>query len=254
MIEIKYKGNSEFTGTPGHTIAEARELCQKELNITQKAIAVLNGKKIGAPLEAVTVLNDNDNLEFKAAGGQKKFYLVGAILLAMAVTGGIFAYGFTNANTTINATIANSDFATVSANISSPVSWSTRGMERASIGSGTLFDINTLTSGFPGDFSATVSLTNVGDLVTVYRNLSLAIELRDSSNNLVDINGDNVTDGNDYTLLTLDNGSVALNVKQNTTDVYTVLLKGGYFVCNAQKNGGSGADGTPILYCELAQR
>jgi hypothetical protein len=253
MIEIKYKGNSEFADIHGHSIAEARGLYQKELSIADKAVAVLNGKKIGLAMETATVLKDKDNLEFKAAS-HKVPYLVGALLLAMAITGGVFAYGFTNSNTTIHASIANADFASVSANTTNPPTWSFRGMQKSETGSGTLFSINTLTSGYIGDFSATVSLTNVGDLVSVYRNLSLAIELRDSLNNLVDINGDNVTDSNDYTLLTLDNSKVVLNVKQNATSVYTVFLKGGYYICNARKNGGSTSDGVPVLYCELAQR
>jgi hypothetical protein len=254
MIEIRFKGNYEVANIAGHTIAEARDLYKSELGIADKAAAVLNGKKLKSAAEAAAVLNDNDNLEFKTARGNKVMYLVGALLLAMAITGGVFAFGFTNASTTINAVIANADFASVTANTSSAPSWTVHGLQKNSTGSGTLFDIDTITSGYTGDFVATISLANVSDLATVYRNLSLAIEIRGSADNLIDINSDNISNSNDFTLLTLENSKVTLDIKQNTPDVYTVKLKNGYYICNIGTTGWDTGAGTPELYCELAQR
>jgi hypothetical protein len=253
MIEIRFKGNSEAADLAGQTIAEARGLYKSDLGIADKAVAVLNGKKLKSGVEAATVLENNDSLEFKKVKGNKAMYLVGALLLALAVTGGVFAFGFTNGTATISAAIANSDFASVTANTSNTPSWTSHGLQKNPTGSGTLFDINTQTSGYTGDFSATVSLANVDDLVKVYRNLTLAIELRDSANNLVDINSDNVSDSNDYTLLTLENNAAKLSVKQVVPDIYTVLLKSGYYICNAGRTGWA-AYGTPMMFCEIAQK
>ena len=254
MIEIRFKGNYEAADIAGLTIAEARGLYKPELGIADKAVAVLNGKKLNSTAEAATILKNNDNLEFKTVKGNKAMYLVGALLLAMAITGGVIAFGFNTSTATINAAIANSDFAAVTANTSSTPAWTARGLQKNQTGSGTLFDINTSTSGYTGDFVAKVSLANIDDLVKVYHNLTLSIEIRDSANNLMDINEDGISNNNDYTLLTLENSSVTLNIKQNAVGVYTVKLRNGYFVCNAKKSGPTSGAGTPLLYCELAQR
>ena len=253
MIEIRFKGNYEVADIAGQTIAEARGLYKSELGIADKAVAVLNGKKLNSAAEADTVLKNNDNLQFKTVTVNKTLLLVGALLLAMAVTGGVFAFGFTNSTATINAVIAQSDFATVTANTSSTPTWNARGMQKNATGSGTLFDINTLTSGYTGDLVATVSLANLNDLVKVYRNLTLAIEVRGSANNLIDINSDNVSNSKDYTLLTLENSSVTLSIKQAAADIYTVKLKSGYYIGNIRTTGWS-SYGNPQLYCEVAQK
>ena len=254
MIEIKYKDNSEVADVTGHTIAEARKQFRAGFGIADKASAFLNGKKISSSGEASTVLNDEDVLVFKKSGGNRIAYLVGALALAMTITGGIFAYGFVNASATINVAPVNYDFASVTANTTSLPSWTARGMQKNATGSGTLFDINTKTSGYTGDLVATVTLANAGDLAKVYRNLTLTIELRDSANNYVDINGDGVANSNDYTYLTLENGSAVLNIKQTIANIYTVKLRSGYYMCNVNSTGWAPGAGTPMLYCEIAQK
>lgn len=254
VIEIKIKDNHEAADIAGHSIAEARGLYKAELGIADKAVAVLNGRKIGSAAETLTILKDNDNLEFKTAKGHKAMYLVGALLLAMAVTGGVFAFGYTNATATINAITQEVNFADVTANTSSTPTWTAHGMQKNQTGSGTLFDVNTGASGYTGDFVATVSLANIDDLTKIYRNLTLSIEVRDSANNLVDINSDNISDNSDYTILTLENSAVTLNIKQAAPGIYTILLRNGYFICNVGKISWTSSDGTPVLYCELAQR
>ena len=47
-----------------------------------------------------TVLNDDDKLTF-AKSRSTGVYLIGALLLALAITGGVFAAGFINATTTL---------------------------------------------------------------------------------------------------------------------------------------------------------
>ncbi|OGO00220.1 MAG: hypothetical protein A2Y90_04710 [Chloroflexi bacterium RBG_13_52_12] len=254
MIEIRYKDNLEASDVAGRTIAEARTLYKTDFNIADKAAAFLNGKKVMPAGEATTILNDKDTLVFKASRGNRAIYMVAALLLAMAITGGIFAYGFNSATATINATIANSDFVIVTANTSSTPSWTSHGLHKSQTGSGTLFDIDTASPGYTGDFSATISLANSGDLSSVYRNLTLSLEVRDSGNNLVDINGDNTADSSDFTLLTLENSTVTVSINQAAPDVYTVILKNGYYICNAGNISWTASSRTPMLYCEVAQK
>lgn len=254
MIEIKFKDNCEVANIAGRSIAEARGLYQSQFGIAEKAVAVLNGKKIGSAAEAFAILMDDDNLVFKTVKGNKALYLAGALLLAMAVTGGVFSFGYTHATAKLNVGIANYDFALVTANTSDSPSWTAHGLQKNPTGSGTLFDIDTETPGYIGDFVATVSLSNVDDLIKVYRNLSLSIEVRDSANNLMDLNSDNVSDINDYVLLTLENSQVLLNIKQNAPDTYTIIIKSGYYICNVAQSSWISTDGAPLLYCEVAQR
>jgi hypothetical protein len=254
MVEIRYKDNYEAFNVTGCTIAETRQQFKADFSIADNTTAFLNGKRISAKGESSTVLNDEDTLVFKKAGINKIAFLVGALALAMAVTGGVFAYGFLNASATINATAASTDFATVSANTSSLPSWHARGLEKNQTGSGTLYDINTKTSGYTGDIVATISFANADDLVKVYRTLALVIEVRDSSNNIVDINGDSLKDSNDNALLNLNNGSVTLSMTQTIADIYTVKIKNGTFICNAGNSGWTPSSGAPMIFCEIAQK
>jgi hypothetical protein len=254
MIEIKYKGNFEAAEMTGRSIAEARMQYKKEFSIMDKAAAYLNGKKVLAAKETATILNDDDRLTFKAAGNHRLAFLAGGMLLAMAITGGVFAYGFTNSTATIGATTISSNFADVTANTSSPVSWTVRGMQKGQTGAGTLFDIDTAASGYPGDLAATVSIANGDELVKVYRSLILRLEVRDAANNLVDINGDSVANANDFTLLSLDNGTAVMAITQGAASTYTVKVTSGSFIAHAAGAGWSSSYGAPQLFCEVAQR
>ncbi len=254
MIEIKHKQNFEVADAAGQTVAKIRETYKAEFSIEDKAAAFLNGKKVTSGGESSTIVNDADTLVFKKQSGHRVAYLVGAMLLAMAITGGIFAYGFMNSTVTIAATSVNSDFATVTANTSSLPTWTARGLQENQTGSGPLFDINTVTSGYTGDLVATVSIANVGDLAKVYRSLNLELEVVDSSNNIVDINGDGFRDSKDCVLLTLDNASVTLPIVQSGANIYTVKLISGYYICNVEMPSWTSSSGTPMLYCEIAQK
>ena len=254
MIEIKYKDNLEVADAAGRTVADIRGLYKKEFRIEDKTTAFINGKKVTPDLESSAILKNRDTLVFKKSGGHTLAYLVGALVLAMAITGGVFAYGFMNASTTITATAVNSDFATVTANTSSLPSWTARGMQKNQTGSGTLFDISTSTSGYTGDLVATITIANAGDLAKVYRNLSMVIEVRDSSNNYVDINGDGLKNSDDCVLLTLNNATVTLPITQSGAGVYTVKLRSGYYICNTEMPSWTSSSGTPALYCEIAQK
>lgn len=254
MIEVKFEDNCEVANLAWRSVAEARGLYQSEFGIAEKAVAVLNGRKIRSAAEPFTILMDDDNLVFKTMKGNKAIFLVGSLLLALAVTGGAFASSVTNSTAVINAGIAEHDFAIVTSNSSSLPSWIAHGLQKNQTGSGTLFDIDTQTSGYAGDLVATVTLTNVDSLIKVYRNLTLSIEVRDSADNLMDINSDDISDTNDFILLTLENSQVQLNIKQNAASMYNINLRSGYYICNLASNSWASIDGAPILYCDVAQR
>jgi len=251
VVEIKYRENLEVLDIAGRTVAEARDLFKKDREIAGKVSAYLNGKRVLPDKEAAIILNDEDTVEFKISRN-KTMYMLGAMLLALAVTGGVFAYGFINATTTLNAATVASDFASVSANTSDTPSWTVHGQQKSPTGSGTLFDINTLGSGYEGDFTVTVTLANTDSLISIYRNLNLSLEVRDSAGSLININGDSAANGNDFVMLTLENGAVTFSIEQAAADIYTIKRKIRYYFINAANAGwGSGA---PQLYCEVAQR
>ena len=119
MVEIRYGERYEMADLAGRSIADAREQYKQEFGIPDKAQASLNSKGIGKKHEPMTALGDNDSLTF-AEKSRKGLFFIGAILLALAITGGIFAYGATTATVTLGL-IAKTDFAEVVA--ASPTVW-----------------------------------------------------------------------------------------------------------------------------------
>jgi len=253
MIEIRFNSQYEVADLAGRSVKEARELFKDALGIPEKASGRLNGKKIKGSLEAETLLGECDTLAFAQPRG-KAAYMIGALLLALVITGSVFAYGYTTATTTLSVTTSDEDFAALSANTSSTPSWTPHGKFKGSTGDGTLFDMDTATSNYSGDLTVTVSIANGDDLIEAYRVLAMFIELRDSSDNLVDVDGDGDNDTDDYALLTLSNGAVDLYVTQAAADDYVIKLKSGFYMTNVRGASGWAGKEAPILYAEVAQR
>ena len=86
MIEIRYGEHYEMADAAGKSVAQAREQYKQEFGIPDKAQASLNSKGIKQKHEPKTALGDNDSLTF-AQKSMKGLFFVGAILLALAVTG-----------------------------------------------------------------------------------------------------------------------------------------------------------------------
>ena len=254
MVEIIYKNHSEVADLADKTLTEVREQLKEDFGIPYKAKATLNGKTVERRLESQTRLNDDDRISFTSAS-RKGILLIGALLLALIITGVQYAYGFIGDNTILNVTSAGTDFVTVTANVSSSPQWTAYGYITAgSTGGGTLFDIDTTIANYVGDMIATITLANVTDMVEVYRYLALSIEIRDSSNNLVDINNDGEADINDFSLLTLNNAVIAMHFSQSTADIYTVKLRNGTYRSNPTGGGWSSDAHIPVLHCEVSQR
>jgi hypothetical protein len=258
MVEIKYGEQIEVTDLAGQTISEAREQFKAEFGIPDKAKATLNSSKVKSGAEIDTVLNDDDKLSFAVAKSRVP-YLVGAMLLALAITGGVFAYGFINATTTIHATAIESNFADVVANntFATPA-FTTWGFYKGSIGSGYLFNVTPGTS-YTGDLAVTVSLGNADQLAKNYRAFALQLDMIYSANaTVVDINEstDNGSgDTEDWVMLTLDNGSVTM-FPQGTASAaqMTVRVKRGFYITQVHPFGGWQGSSEPEIFCEVAQR
>jgi molybdopterin converting factor small subunit len=260
MVEIRYGEQYEIADLAGQTVSEVREQFKAEFGIPDRARARLNGIKIKESTELDTVLDENDRLSFTVDKG-KSAYLVGALLLALAATGGVFAFGWVNASTTLMASTATQDFAAVSVNNSTPVTWHPYGFYKGSISGGSsgipIFNVDTLTPNYTGDLVVTVSIANADTLSKCYRTLSLRVMMYDSSNNIVDINENNsgAGDDNDFVLLTLNNGSVDM-FPGGAADRFTVRIKSGYYTTHIYEaeNWDDASDYQPQLFCEVAQR
>ena len=253
MVEIRFNSQYEVADLAGRSVSDARKLFKDELGIPEKASARLNGKKVKGSLEVETLLGECDTLAFAQPRG-KAVYMIGALLMALVITGSVFAYGYTTATTTLSVTTSDEDFASLSANASDTPSWTPHGKFKGATGSGTLFDLDTATSTYDGDLTVTVSIANGEDLVEAYRVLAMFIELRDSNNDLVDVDGDGDNDTDDYALLTLSNGAVDLYITQQAADEYVIRLKSGFYMTNVRGASGWAGKEAPILYAEVAQR
>jgi len=255
MIEIRYGDYYVVADMAGQSVSEARGQFKAEFGITDKASAKLNGKKVKGKLESEIRLNDDDKLSFAEARG-KGVFLVAVLLMAFAVTGGVFAYGYVTASVTLGVSVpaGAGDFVDVTANNTVPIGWTPYGDFMGSTGNGTLWDIDTASSDYTGDMVATIYITNADSLVEVYRVLAMVITVYDSSGNIVDINGDGSANvSTDYALLTLDNGSVDLNIA-GAADVFTIKLDSGFYSTHIYGTGWTSGSEAPALYIDVANR
>ena len=254
MVEIKYREHYEAADLAGMTVSEAREQFRDRFGIPDRAAARLNGAAIKANAEQDTVLNDDDKVSF-AVSRSVGVYLLGAILLALAVTGSAFAYGFINSTTSLNAATIESNFADVTANAagSANVTWNAFGFFKGSIGGpNTIFDISPA-EGYTGDLVTTVTIGNADDLIKRYRVLALQLEMVDqATGTVIDINDSGAADANDWVMLTIDNGSVSLFTDGSAN--MSVRVKSGFFITHVHPAAGWEGSATPDLFCEITQR
>jgi hypothetical protein len=264
MIEIRYKDQYEVTDLAGCTVREARDRFQEELGIPSKAYVKLNGSKLNAKAEGSTVINDDDRLSFGVSRIRGAYYIT-AMLLALVITGGVFASGFINGSTTLTgAAISDSNFAEVSVNTTgvADISWAGFGFFKGALSStypthsanGTpIFNVNTFTSGYTGDLVVNVSLGNADQLATKYRVLALRLAMLNSANQTMDINESGTADADDWVMLTLDNGSVSM-FPGGISDNMTVRVLSGFYITQVKPNGVWGGDAQPQLFAEVVQR
>lgn len=246
MIGIRYGEHYEMADLVGRTVAEAREQYKLELDIPDGAEAYLNGKRVKQVQESKMILSDNDTLLFEVKSRKKGPVLIlAAFLLALAVTGGLFAYTWTTATATISVNMVQSDFANVTANAtySPPDAF---GKFTGIWPTGTLYDI-VPASGYTGDLVIKVYLANAGNLIRYYHHLNMLLDFKDSL-------GATVHEQVISQLLTLQNAEVEFYwYSGNGTAPYYVEVTGGGFRLHQWKTLGGGSV-TPIVYCEVTQR
>jgi len=237
MIEIRYSEHCDMAELAGKSVAEAREQYKDEFGISGKAQAKLNGKGLRKKLEPETKLSDDDKLSF-AEKSRKGLLFIGCILLALAISGGVFAYG--QLTTTVGLTVTKQpDFAAVTAGAGA--TWSAWGSYKGSVGTGTLFTVDP-DDAWSGDISVIVTIANAQELVEAYRILVLEIEVQDSVNaTLV---------GPEY--LTLGKGEIEFDVDYDANEPYTVELTGGYYITH--RGGWTDTREDPLIMCQVLQR
>ena len=142
-------------------------------------------------------------------------YFVTALLLALAVTGGLFAYAYTTTTATLDVAGGSGDYAQITANMTVP-QYKVFGCYRGKIEAGTLFNV-TPTTDYPGDVEVNVYLDNADELSRNYGLFLLRVTLVDSGDTPQDIEGIAKP-------LTLHNGVVSF-VADNLTAGTTYYIK-----------------------------
>ena len=247
MVNIIYGEHSQQVELAGKTVADVREMFKSEFDLSDRAQANLNGQWLKRKLEAETELCDDDELYFEEKS-RRPLVLVGAFLLALAITGGIFAYTATTDTITIGVSAVSADFAELSANNSVSYNSTTIvGNVIGKINAGVMFDV-TKDSNYTGDVELVVSLANADELVQEYKSWMMRIKLTDGS----DINTGYDT-SNSTQVVSLKNPSVTFSVDSANLTVtrYIHCIGGSYKTLSADIWAGMGFD--PLIFAEVAQ-
>ena len=277
MVEIRYGEQYEVADLAGKSLAEVREQYKSDFDIPDKAQARVNGKPVKQKLEVEIILKDDDEIVF-AEKSKKGLVLAAALVLALTLSSGGFAYTYTTAGVTIDAE-ALEDFATVKLAQDQPnwnavldilgeyagwVIWDAVDGKveleditvtvapgpappppppSGDVPTGDLF-IVTPHPQYPGDLTVRVYLTNSGDLIKAYRYLNMKLRLEGS----VEWPG--------YRLLTLQNGKVAFHLEAPHNPPYTLSVIGGAYCLVSPDPNQWAAEWTitPEFYCEVTQR
>ena len=239
MVEIIYREQSEVAELAGRSVAEVREQYRTEFGIPDRAQAKLNGKLLKRKLEADMRLGDDDELSF-AQKGRRGLFVIGATLLAMAITGGIFAYGATT--TTLGLVVQDyGDFAAVAA-AGTPLTFNAWGSYKGNIPAGDLFTVTPEANLTNADFSILVTIANAQQLVECYRILVMEVEVTDNTAATIA--------GPEY--LSLGRGEIDFDVDWDADTPYTVEVTAGYYITH--KGGWTTSREDPLIMCQVLQR
>ena len=152
----------------------------------------------------------------QGAGKSKlRRYFVTALLLALVITGGLFAYAYTTATTSLSVTGATADYASITTNMTVP-SYNVFGSYRGAIQAGTLFNVTPDTN-YTGDIGINVYLDNIDEIGYKYGFFLVKVQLVDSGGSYVDVEGLDKP-------LSMNNGMVSF-VSTNMTGGTTYYIK-----------------------------
>ncbi len=176
---------------------------------------------------------------------KKKLYWVIALVVALTVSGGVYAY--TTATGTIGITEPTGDIATWEPAPGQP-NWSAvlPPPTKGDVPTGDLF-IVTVPLAYTGDLVVKVYLVNTGALIKAYDHLNIKLTLEGSVE---------ASQTPNYQLLTLQNGEVAFNLENLAGGSHTLsVIGGGYsLISDDPLQWGEGWSITPEFYCEVIQR
>ncbi len=250
MVEINFGEHYELAELAGKSVVEVREQYKTEFEIPDKAQAILNDKPLSKKLEDKIRLEDGDGLSFEEKERSRKPLFVTALLLALAITGGLFAYTWTTASVTIAVTTATSDFASITGNTTggAAMDYQPFGRYRGNIPAGTLFN-TTPTTGYSGDLEVTVYLANPDELTQNYRFWMLRLELEDGTGTNVDAQGGTQ-------VLSLNNGQASFywpSSNYTAGTEYYVKATGGSYIGLPWVGAGWASTYSPLLFAEVTQ-
>jgi hypothetical protein len=175
MVEIMYGDHYKQAELAGKSVAEARGQYQDEFGIPSKAQAKLNDNWVKTKREAETCLSDDDQLSFEVKQRGKIPVLAGALLLALAITGGVFAYGFVAGWIVTPGVTGLLPFANVTPFVQAAMG----NVSAGTWGNITTRHIANVTrhANYTGDMTFRVHLVNAGDLARSYEHLNLRMNI-----------------------------------------------------------------------------
>jgi hypothetical protein len=157
-------------------------------------------------------------------GNTLRRYLVIALAVSLTVTGGMFAYAFTTATSSLSVSGSDTDFCSITSNVTVP-QFSPLGSYRGKINEGAIFTF-TPDSNYTGDIAINVYLDNAYDIGYKYGMFMLTMDIVDPSDNT-----SKSIDGR-ARVLSLNNGVVTLvTTSTNITygNAYNIRVSGGSF-------------------------
>ena len=224
-----------------------REMYDSEFSLSDRAQANLNGQWLKKKQEAETKICDEDELYFEERS-RRGLVMLGAFLLTLALTGGMFAYTALTDSVTIGVSAVSAEFADVSANNSVVYNTSTIvGNVVGKINAGVMFDVSTETN-YTGDIEVIVSLANVDELVQEYKFWMMRLKLTDGSDTNLGYDTNNSTQ-----FISLKNPSVIFAVDSANLSVprYIHNIGGSYKTLPSSIWAGSGFD--QMVFAGVAQ-
>ena len=247
MVQVIYGEHSQQVELAGKTVADVREMFRSEFDLSDRAQANLNGQWLKEKLETETELCDEDELYFEERS-RRGLVMLGAFLLTLAITGGLFAYTATTDTVTIGVSAVSAEFAEISANNSVVYNTSTIvGDVIGKINAGVLFDVSKETN-YTGDVELIVSLANADELVQEYKFWMVRLKLTDGSDTTLGYDTNNSTQ-----VISLKNPSVTFSVDSANLSVtrYIHCIGGSYKTLSSSVWAGSGFD--PMIFAGVAQ-
>lgn len=183
---------------------------------------------------------------------KSKSRLILALVPALTLSGGVYAYTFTTASGTINIAEPTGDIATSKATETQPdwnsilVDLSSENKTCGEVPTGNLFIITPNTA-YTDDLVAKVYLTNTGNLTKAYQSLNMELYLEGS-----------VEAGEmpNYRVLSIQNGMATFKIEGDGSGNQILSVTGGDYTLTSREPQEWEVDWTvtPELYCEVTQR